>query len=91
MKDSIDFPEADDPGKRERHADAVVKWASKFDGVEAFVVRDYIDGAPAGVNGVTIQWGIDENGDGIPEAAMAVHVTPGKTVSRDGKRFGVSA
>lgn len=94
MSDRHVFPKRDDNSTED--AEKVVAWAHTFPGVDAHIVMDYItEGSvehgnlrmvPGGLNGVTIQW--DHDGDGNPD--FAVHAPAGSTIVRTGDAFEVT-
>lgn len=81
--------------------EALIKWVTRHPGVEAFPVYDYValevpdrrgaDAVPGALNGVTVQWDVedqliletpaDEENIVHPVAASAVHVRVGDTIS----------
>ena len=90
MSDTFVFPKRDDNSTED--AEKLVKWARQvLNGeviVEANIVFDYItvgsvehgnlQAVPGALNGVTLQW--DHDGDGNPDGA--VHAPAGSTITR---------
>ena len=88
--DSIHLPAREDNSTVD--AEKVVAWARKFPGVDAHIILNYItpgtgESVPGSLNGVTIQW--DHDNDGNPD--HAVHAVVGSTITRTVEGFEVTA